>query len=424
MGIDNGVNFSLQRVTPMLRQPTPPRLMLYLEWILLGITAITTVIISLLAAPPRFPVWAMSCIAVLAALGLRNPPGRYLDRCWLTLAEFGLILLPHLTGDRIPNFPLLGVVLVLRSAQRFRPPGRYAVATGVYLSHLLILFLPESAAAATFVQAFSFVHEIPNSPFNALILKLNAALHYSMMLSFVLLLINSLVSERQNREYLSATLTQLRQYALRIEDQAALQERNRIAREIHDALGHTLTAQSVQLEGGLVLLNQTKLDQASSFFNTAKSLCAQALQEVRQSVSVLRRDCLAGQSLEEAIAALVYEIKATSAITIDWSIDVPRSLPSELRSTLYRILQAALTNIIRHSGATKATLQVTTHSQTLYLVIKDNGRGFKPTQNSTGFGLQSMRERTVALSGQFHLFSEPGAGCLITLQIPLPSPLV
>ncbi|MEO0406834.1 MAG: sensor histidine kinase [Cyanobacteria bacterium P01_A01_bin.135] len=408
----------------MLPTPTLPRLMLYLEWILLGITAITTVVISLLNVSPRFPVWAVSCIVVLAVLGLRDPPSRYSARRWLALAEFGLILLPHWAGDRMPNFPLLGVVLVLRSAQRFRPPGRYAVAAGVYLSHLLILFLPESTAATTFVQAFSFIHEIPSSPFNALILKLNAALHYSMMLSFVLLLINSLVSERQNREHLSATLTQLRQYALRIEDQAALQERNRIAREIHDALGHTLTAQSVQLDGGLMLLNQTKLEQASSFFNTAKSLCAQALQEVRQSVSVLRRDCLAGQSLEEAIAALIYEVKATNTIAVDWTVDVPRSLSPELSSTLYRIVQAALTNIIRHSGATEATLQVTARSQTLYLVIKDNGRGFTPTQNSTGFGLQSMRERTLALRGQFHLFSEPGAGCLITVQIPLPSPLV
>ncbi|MEO1386980.1 MAG: ATP-binding protein [Cyanobacteria bacterium J06634_6] len=139
---------------------------------------------------------------------------------------------------------------------------------------------------------------------------------------------------------------------------------------------------------------------------------------------MLRQDCLTGQSLEAAIATLVDEFKATSIITIDWSIDVRRSLPSELSSTLYRIVQAALTNIIRHSGATETTLQITSHSQTLYLVIKDNGRGFNPTQNSTGFGLQSMRERTLTLRGQFHLVSEPGAGCLITVQLPLSSPLV
>lgn len=189
-------------------------------------------------------------------------------------------------------------------------------------------------------------------------------------------------------------------------------------------MGHTLTAQSVQLDGGLHLLNINQIEQADVFFKTAKSLCIQALKEVRQSVSVLRRDCLAGQSLDEAIAALVDDFKATTTITIDWSINVSRSLPFELNSALYRIVQAALTNIIRHSVATEATLQITAHSQTLYLVVKDNGRGFKPTQNSIGFGLQSMRERTLALGGQFHLLSEPGAGCLITIQIPLPSPLI
>ena len=327
-------------------------------------------------------------------------------------------------GDRIPNFPILGMVLVLRSARRLKLPGRYAVAAGVYLFHVLVLFASETAPATTFIRMFGTVPKIPNSPTNILILKLNAALYYGVMLAFVLLLVNSLVSERQNREYLSATLAQLRQYALRIEDQAALQERNRIAREIHDALGHTLTAQSIQLDGGIVLLNQAKVEQANTFFNTAKSLCTQALQEVRQSVAVLRRECLSGQSLEMAIAVLVDEVKVTSTMTIHGSVDVPRSLPSELSSTLYRIVQAALTNIIRHSGATETMLQITTRSQMLYLVIKDNGQGFNPTQNSTGFGLQGMRERTLALSGQFHLFSEPEAGCLITVQFPLPSPLL
>ncbi|MEO1683045.1 MAG: sensor histidine kinase [Cyanobacteria bacterium J06631_12] len=424
MGIDNGdFNLSLHRVTPMSHTPTPPRLMLYLEWILLGITAITTVTISLLDVSLGLPVWTLLCIGFLAVSGIRDCPGKSLEQRWLMLAEFGLILLPHWAGDRIPNFPILGMLLVLRSARRLRLLGRYAVAAGVYLFHVLVLFAAEAAPATTFIRMFGTVPKIPNSPANILILKLNAALYYGVMLAFVLLLVNSLVSERQNREYLSATLTQLRQYALRIEDQAALQERNRIAREIHDALGHTLTAQSVQLDGGLVLLNQAKFEQANAFFNTAKALCVQALREVRQSVSVLRREGLSGQSLEAAIAVLVEEFKTTSTITIDGSINVPRSLPAELSFTLYRIVQAALTNIIRHSGATEATLQLTTHNQTLYLVIKDNGRGFNLTQNSTGFGLQGMRERTLALNGQFHLFSEPKAGCLLTIQIPLQSTL-
>ena len=407
----------------MQHQQMSPHLMLYLEWILLGITTITTVIIALLDVSSQFPFLTLTCIAVLAVLGIGLSNRRYVHKHWYVLAEFGLILLPYLADERIPNFRILGLVIVLRSAQKFNLPGRLTITVGVYLSYILTLLFWEGNIATSFIQAFGGVFIIPKIPFNVLILKINAALHYGMMLSFAVLLINSLMSERQNREYLSNTLIQLRQYSLRIEDQAALQERNRIAREIHDALGHTLTAQSVQLDSGLLLLNTNKTEQANSFFNAAKSLCTQGLQEVRQSVSMLRSDCLLGNSLESAIATLIKDFQTTTAIVPEVTIDIPQTLPSELSSSVYRIVQAALTNIIRHSAATEATLQLTTHARTLYLVIKDNGRGFDPDQNSTGFGLQGMRERTLNLEGQFHLFSELGAGCLITIQIPLPRSL-
>jgi len=405
----------------MLRLLALPRLLLILEWILLGIAVFLTSIVGILGIFPQFPFLTMVCIGVLTLLGLIKPLNGFYPVGY-TLVEFGLIGLPALVGKSIVTFPILGAVLVLRSAQRFDLVGRFWVAGSVYALFVLNLFVLET----TFINPLNLWLASPILPANTnlLFLKLCSIIYYGMILSFVWLFVNALVSERQGRERLSVALSQLRNYSLQIEDQAILQERNRIAREIHDALGHTLTAQSVQLDSGLYLLNRNQIEQANIFFKTAKSLCVQALQEVRQSVSVLRRDCLAGQSLEEAIAALVYEFKATDTMTIDWSIDVPRSLPSELSSTLYRIVQAALTNIIRHSGATEANLQITTYNQTLYLIIKDNGRGFKPNQNSTGFGLHSMRERTLALSGQFHLFSEPDAGCLITVQIPLPRPLV
>jgi signal transduction histidine kinase len=110
---------------------------------------------------------------------------------------------------------------------------------------------------------------------NLLFFKLCSIIYYGMILAFVWLFVNALVSENQGRERLAVTLSQLRDYSLRIEDQAALQERNRIAREIHDALGHTLTAQSVQLDSGLHLLNTNQIDKPTFFLR-------------RQNRSVLR----------------------------------------------------------------------------------------------------------------------------------------
>jgi signal transduction histidine kinase len=187
--------------------------------------------------------------------------------------EFGLIGLPILVGKSIVTFPILGAVLVLRSAQRFDLLGRLGVAGSVYALFILNLFVLET----TFINPLNLWLGSPVLPTdtNLLFFKLCSIIYYGMILSFVWLFVNALVSEHQGREHLSVMLSQLRDYSLRIEDQAALQERNRIAREIHDALGHTLTAQSVQLDSGLHLLNTNQIEQAGHFFQYSKiALCS------------------------------------------------------------------------------------------------------------------------------------------------------
>ncbi|MEO0885134.1 MAG: sensor histidine kinase [Cyanobacteria bacterium J06648_10] len=403
----------------MLRLLALPRILLILEWMLLGVAIFLASIAWGIGVFPHFPILTI-CVGFLALLGLKPLNNKRFYPVGYTLVEFGLIGLPVLVGKSIITFPILGAVLVLRSAQRFDLLGRFGVAVGVYALFIVNLFVLNT----TFINPLNLWLGSPVSltDTNLLFFKLCSIIYYGMILAFVWLFVNALVSENQGRERLAVTLSQLRNYSLRIEDQAALQERNRIAREIHDALGHTLTAQSVQLDSGLHLLNTNQIGEANIFFETAKSLCAQALQEVRLSVTMLRSDWLLGNSLESAIATLIKEFQTTTAITPAITIDLPQPLSAEISSTVYRIVQAAITNIVRHSAATTASLQLTAHSQTLYLIIQDNGKGFDPTQNSTGFGLQGMQERTLAINGQFNLVSEPGAGCLITVQIPLVRP--
>ncbi|MEM1256615.1 MAG: sensor histidine kinase [Cyanobacteria bacterium P01_H01_bin.21] len=405
----------------MLRLPALPRLMLILEWILLGVAVFSASIIGVIDVSPQFPVLTMVCMGVFAMMGLEPlwlKPLKHSHTIGYTLVEFGLIGLPLFFGKSMVTFPHVGMVLVLRSAQRFGLWGRLGVAVGAYALFVLNLFVLKT----TFINPLSLVtgNNILPTDINLLTLKLVATVYFGMMLCFILLFVNALVSEHQGRERLSITLSQLRDYSLRIEDQAALQERNRIAREIHDSLGHTLIAQSVQLDSGLHLLSTHQIEPADTFFHTAKLLCAQALQEVRQSVVMLRSDYLRDNSLESAIATLIQDFQTTTAIIPEMMIDVSQPFSLEISSTAYRIVQAALTNITRHSNATAVTLQITTRSGMLYIVIKDNGQGFNLAQNSTGFGLLGMRERAMALNGQFNLISEPGAGCLITVQIPLP----
>ena len=162
---------------------------------------------------------------------------------------------------------------------------------------------------------------------------------------FALLLINALIAERQSREQLEIAHDKLAMaheklsyYALRIEDQATLQERNRIARKIHDGLGHTLAAQTIQLNNALLFWKSDD-EKALEFLKQAKQLGSEALLEIRKSVSVLRSNPLQGLSLESAIDKLLQDFPRMTAIEVSNSIRLPVLLSQEINTTLYRIVQ-------------------------------------------------------------------------------------
>lgn len=395
-------------------------------------------------------------IATFGVMGLRLPKGRLLSKVLYTSVEFGLVWLAVVGGGRDVSFlPSLLLILVIRSCLIFGLTGRLIVAGLVFTSALVILFLkfqnfPNSSvpgiepifqglisapppSSVPIPPPETCKHEPASGEPQSLVLTLmlNLAVLFGLVLVFVLLLVNALLVERQSRQKLAIANDQLRQYARRIEDQATLQERNRIAREIHDSLGHSLTAQSIQLENALLFL-QSNTDKAQMFLQEAKRLGKDALQEVRQSIATLRSNPLQGKSLEEAIASLVEDFRRTTGIVAeckinlsfilpDSTIQLSSLLPAEISTAIYRITKEALTNIYKHSQATKVIIGLQVNAEALYVLVEDNGRGFHPEENTTGFGLKGMQERTVALGGQFKITSEPGTGCRITAYIPLPT---
>jgi signal transduction histidine kinase len=401
------------------------RLLLYLEWILLGFAGLSLILVAHLLPIPEFVPLAALSVAALGAMRLRLPTQPLLSKVLYTGLEFLILLLPtllnsHIVGPMRFN-PLLGLVVVVRSCQMFELPGRLVVAGLTFTSFVIALCMgkDDMFVVNLFRQKSSLAAGTSNTAVFTT-LQVNAAITFGLAIMFVLLLINALLEERQSREKLAIAHEQLQRYALRIEDQSALHERNRIAREIHDSLGHTLTAQSIQLDSAL-LLSRSNLEQSNLFLKEAKQLCTQALREVRQSVTTLRlrTDPLQGKSLETAIASLVEDFRTTTAVEPDCTLNVTQPLSPETITTIYRILQEALTNIIRHSAATKVTIHMFERDQSLCLLIIDDGKGFDPLQNSTGFGLQGMQERALILRGQFNLQSSLGEGCRISVQLPL-----
>jgi signal transduction histidine kinase len=227
-----------------------------------------------------------------------------------------------------------------------------------------------------------------------------------------------LVEELYTPEQLAQMHKSLWQCVLQFAHLSATQERNRIARDLHDSLGHALTGLNFQLQTAIKLC---KLDpnQAQEFLNEAHRLVAIATQEVRQSVKALRNDPLATQSLETLIESLVNDFHQTTSILPEVEINLSIGLLPHFTAPLYRIIQEALNNIHKYAQATAVQIYLCTTSTGVYLTIKDNGRGFDSAKVSHGYGLRGMQERVAVLQGHFQLESQPGKGCCITVEIPM-----
>ncbi len=421
------------RRLPWLKHPFP--LLLYLEWVLLGIAVLTALPNPF--RPERHRMFRMAaeglgtepfilgiflCIGVIGLLGLRLPYQKsQIQKILFTALGFGLCWLTIFWGGLGGNsFPALLLIVVVRACLLFSWNGRFAIALLAFSAFVLRLLLgirrfldPEMARPERFPHRLS-PEQVQTAVFN---LTLNSALLFGLVLVFVLLMVGAILTERQSRDRLSLANDRLRRYALLIENQATLQERNRIAREIHDSVGHALTAQSIQLENVAVWLPEN-VARAEEHLQKARGLGKEALQNVRQSVATMRQPPLQGQSFNDAIEKLVNEFERTTGIQTVVQIQIAQGLPTDIAIALYRIVQEAMTNIAKHSQATQVNLKLSETPTELELLIEDNGQGFDPTQNTTGFGLQSMRERTEALGGLFYLNSQPGKGCRLHLNIP------
>jgi signal transduction histidine kinase len=203
----------------------------------------------------------------------------------------------------------------------------------------------------------------------------------------------------------------------RIEELATLEERNRIARDIHDSLGHALVALNIQMEMALALWQQDP-ERAFTTLVEAKQLGSDALQATRQSISDIRADPLQGQLLEEAIVTLTQDFQRTTGVQPTCEIDLAQPLPHSVSTAVYRLVQEGLTNICKHANATAVTIQLQLIEAGLVITLQDNGEGFRADASVSGFGLQGMRERLQSLGGTLDITSEPGAGCRLTALLP------
>jgi|GEM_PF-2696280 len=210
---------------------------------------------------------------------------------------------------------------------------------------------------------------------------------------------------------------QLQAYSEQAQELAATSERNRIAREIHDTLGHTLTVVNVQLEAAQALMD-SKPEKAKEAMKTAQALTRKGLEDVRHSVSSLRSSSIEGRSLQEGIEGLIGHFQHNGTQINFTEQGEVRPLARPLETAVYRIVQEGLTNIQKHAQAEQVDVELDYRDASrLTVLLKDDGRGCEQAEG--GFGLIGIRERVQFLNGDCEIQTSPGQGFSIKLCFPL-----
>jgi len=232
--------------------------------------------------------------------------------------------------------------------------------------------------------------------------------------------INVLVSRMQQQQRaLEEAHARLVDYAGTLEDLTLSRERNRLARELHDTLAHTLSALSVQLETAKAYWDVDPAA-AQAMLNTSLAVTRSGLEETRRALKALRATPLEDMGLLLALRQLAEEYAARANLQL--TLSLPRQLPAlpqAVEQATYRIAQEALANVMHHANARMLTVSLMMDGGVLSLQVQDDGVGFSgsPETANGHFGLSGMQERAQLVGGQLVVVSEPGEGVTIQFTV-------
>jgi len=216
-------------------------------------------------------------------------------------------------------------------------------------------------------------------------------------------------------EKLEVMNVQLKDYAVKIESMAETRERNRLAREIHDTLGHALTGISVGIDACLTTIDMST-EATKKQLNVIADVARQAIKDVRRSVKKLRPDALESSGLEDALNNMIFQISNVTRTKVFFNADIKLlKFGHDEEDTIYRVVQEGITNAIRHGQATEIYINMVRRDKQLNITIRDNGRGCANIKK--GFGLRHIEERVKLLNGTLEY--DGSDGFFITVNIPI-----
>lgn len=395
MSFNNMPFKTLSQATPLFRRVTVA------QWCVLAVTIVLETLALIFMQTP-FPTLRIDlCLAALAGLAVlsvfRCEERAYPIRVTVILFELGLIQLASVSGVSRWTWPLY-LVLVARAALLLKRNHMWWLIGFAYFAQLGMYglrFLDGVPAVERMAAAASALA-------SAVILTSS----YGALMILVALLMLAMLSEQQLRKKTELLAAQNEHLAQEL-------ERTRIARELHDTLGHSLTSLKIQLElaGRLMDIDEVK---ARAALAQAETLAGRSLTDTRVALQSIRNSDF---DFGKALQSLVSEVSA-NGMKVHLDI-VEQPLPNAASYQLYRVLQECLTNAVKHAGCTEVFVDLRRLDESVELTIKDNGRGFVQIGTADGFGLKGIRERINSLSGSVNIESAPQEGTVVMVRVPI-----
>jgi signal transduction histidine kinase len=299
--------------------------------------------------------------------------------------------------------------LVAQAMVNFEPRTGY-IFTGIFTGTMIILILPSLGPASG----------IP------LMLIYGSA--YFLMAAFIVI-VREVAAARDESQKQKAELQlahqQLQDYTERAEELAVLQERNRLARELHDSVTQSLHSATLLAEAGQRRASSGDIEKAREYILRLGEISQQALREMRLLVYELRPMALSGVGLIGALQQRLDAVERRSGVEVKLTMDDEIKIPEDIEEDFYRIAMEALNNALKHANpaSVKVALREVKKPEgpCIELAVSDDGIGFDPAneENQEGFGLASMRERIEKLGGNLEILSAPGEGTQIIACVGL-----
>ena len=341
--------------------------------------------------PARRPVdfWGVALIAVAAgALALRHR-----QPVAVLMVVFGAVLTYFVLG--YANGPIWLMLIV-------------AYFTAVVQGHRLAAAITAAVGFAIFPWLDYLLRDRPGPSFVGL----------AGLAAWLLVLLGAAEAVRVRRERVAEAAQIREEEALR----RASEERLRIARELHDALGHHLSLINVQA-GVALHVNEGLPEQVRGSLSAIKQASKEGLDELRSVLDILRQEGeRAPRSPTPTLVRLDDLVKQAAAAGLQVHMETDgqvRPLPFGVDTAAFRIVQEALTNVTRHAGPATATVHIAYGEREVTIQVDDDGRGPDPAASATGKGLQGMRERVEALGGNLEVGARPGGGFRVLARLPL-----